>query len=588
MTEVVSEGSLVPWWRRADWGALLVVLMALASSATSLGNGFAYDDVPIVQENLSLRGWRWPWAFLQESYWQPPNGALYRPVTIWLFSLQWQAADWSPLTFHVINVTAYVAAALLLLRLARMLMRPGLALVMAALWAAHPVHVEVVGNTVGQAELWVALATLVALGTLQRAATESVLRWRDGAVLLGSTVAALGAKENGVMLPVVIVAILLRRRQVGQLDATSAWRWVRAHGYLGVLYLAARFGVLGTLAGDAPRPELAGLDLARRLWVALAVRVTDARLLLLGGPLSAEYGAPTYPLRDSPSLWHVLAIAVLGLWAVVGARLARAGRPSWPVWMVAAFIAPTANVFFVSGVIVSERALFVPSIGVALAIGMWCDHVAPVLRHTIRPAFRHAAVAAAMGLAVFWASASAVRQLVWLDSSALVASSMIDAPTTPRWHRVVGLYFLRYHEFDRAEVHLRLAERLGPLDFHVVNGLRRLLEEQRRDRELLPYLQTMLSQFGPSSEVELKYIAALLRLRRFSEARHQAFYGRAVATYPIGHTILLQIAESALVATDTVTPTNLWAMHRRSVRRGADPILVDVMGGRLIRRPSAP
>ncbi|MFM8566588.1 MAG: hypothetical protein ACKOCV_02715 [Gemmatimonadota bacterium] len=50
----------VPWWRRADWGALLVVLVVQASSAASLANGFAYDDVPIVEQNSQVTNLRRP------------------------------------------------------------------------------------------------------------------------------------------------------------------------------------------------------------------------------------------------------------------------------------------------------------------------------------------------------------------------------------------------------------------------------------------------------------------------------------------------------------------------------------------------
>lgn len=58
-----------PWWRRAHWGALLVVGVVLASSATGLGNGFAYDDVVMIEGNPSVVQLQSVGHYLSTPYW---------------------------------------------------------------------------------------------------------------------------------------------------------------------------------------------------------------------------------------------------------------------------------------------------------------------------------------------------------------------------------------------------------------------------------------------------------------------------------------------------------------------------------------
>src|SRR5262245_56722738 len=80
--------------RLSRWLPLgVVVLLAVAVSAGSIGHGFAYDDGPIIFKNTRVHDLaRWGRLFTS-SYWPPRfGGSLYRPFTTFLFALQWAAA----------------------------------------------------------------------------------------------------------------------------------------------------------------------------------------------------------------------------------------------------------------------------------------------------------------------------------------------------------------------------------------------------------------------------------------------------------------------------------------------------------------
>ena len=61
----------------------MIALIALASSITSIANGFAVDDRSVIEMNNrvhSVAGW---WRLFGESYWPTSAQAgLYRPVTM--------------------------------------------------------------------------------------------------------------------------------------------------------------------------------------------------------------------------------------------------------------------------------------------------------------------------------------------------------------------------------------------------------------------------------------------------------------------------------------------------------------------------
>ena len=84
--------------RRALWARASVVLLAVAASATSLGNGFTYDDVPIIKENGRVHALSNALRIFAQTYWPPSEGeGLYRPLTSLGFLAQWVASGGAPM-----------------------------------------------------------------------------------------------------------------------------------------------------------------------------------------------------------------------------------------------------------------------------------------------------------------------------------------------------------------------------------------------------------------------------------------------------------------------------------------------------------
>ena len=139
--------------RQAWIAPAIVALLALAACITSLGHDFTFDDRYIVflnQRLHTLHGW---WRLFGDTYWPKEiGGDGYRPLVTSLFALQWAAGGGAPWVFHLVNIVLAVCAALAVYWCALAILPPIAALAAAALFAVHPVHVEVTGNVVGQSE----------------------------------------------------------------------------------------------------------------------------------------------------------------------------------------------------------------------------------------------------------------------------------------------------------------------------------------------------------------------------------------------------------------------------------------------------
>jgi hypothetical protein len=118
------------------YGALLVLLPFLIYFP-AINGGFIWDDDAYVTENATLRS-----AEGLKQIWFSPNATpQYYPLVFTTFWLEHKLWDLNPSGYHVTNIFLHGLNALLLWRLLRYL-KVSWALLAAAGFALHPVHVE--------------------------------------------------------------------------------------------------------------------------------------------------------------------------------------------------------------------------------------------------------------------------------------------------------------------------------------------------------------------------------------------------------------------------------------------------------------
>jgi tetratricopeptide (TPR) repeat protein len=444
--------------------ALIVGVLAALVYANSLWNQFAYDDVYIIVNNIAIHSLSTLPGALTEPYWPTAYGhelGLWRPVTTAVLGLLHVVSGGSPLLFHVVNVLGHAATSVLVLLLCAALMPLLPALLAGLVFAVHPVHVEAVANAVGLAEVLSGLAIVAACLLHVRSPDRS--GWRHALALGALYLVAFGAKESGVTLPGLILLVDAARRRIAlsDLGAYLGDRW-RAYGVMALVAAAllwSRYAVLGTIA--QPLAPL-GADLLveiPRIWTLGEVWTHYVRLWVFPLDLSADYAPNVIPISFS---WHATNIvgAALALCLLVMALIAWRRPDMRPdslsaraaafglVWFVVA-VSPMSNVLFLSGVVLAERTLYLPSVGLAAATGWLFVRLA---RERPRVAWGLLVLAMALGSARTW-----TRTATWRNNQVVFGTLLSEVPHSGRSQWILGDQFLEVGNVSQGLVAYRAA-----------------------------------------------------------------------------------------------------------------------------------
>jgi 4-amino-4-deoxy-L-arabinose transferase-like glycosyltransferase len=360
-------------WAARHGDHLLVALMALVSSVAGVMNDFVYDDLPLIRDNVRVHGlahWR---EILTNPYWPPPFvEQLYRPLATFAVAVEYGLGGGSPLVFRLVSYALYAASALAVLLLAKRLLPRWAALAAAVLFAVHPVHVEAIALGVNQGELIVGILAVAMLIRYVDRRRAGGLEGRDWAFLGVLYAAAALTKENGFVLPALLLAaellpldnapILERTRKLGLGYTVLA--------LVGAGMLLIRNAVLeGHVATVVTNRAFAGLNVMEREFAMLQVVPMWARLLTWPTHLQADYGPDDLVRHASivPSGALGLGLVVAALAIIVFARR-RAPVVCFGLAWCAVGLFPVMNVV-PTGIVLAERTLFLPSIGFLIAAG---------------------------------------------------------------------------------------------------------------------------------------------------------------------------------------------------------------------------
>ena len=407
---------------------LVVAMSAVVVYLGALWNGFALDDVSIIATNPWVHRWAELWQAFGQSYWPPWLGAaMYRPLPIASYAIDWQTQ--SVVWMHAVNLLwhagASVAVAVLLQRLSD---SDRGALLGGVIFAVHPLHVEAVANIVGRAELMAALFTVLAV---YAALVRDQLWWSCGALALG-----LLSKETAATVPALVVWGWMLG--IGRPERRRMIAYAVGWGVVAVVYVGIRWTILHPYAR---MEHLAAVFIGAG---PLSVRLTTiaaftdiARLLVFPLVLRVDYSPAERTLVTSFFDGRFVAgVLCFVVWAGLLALAWRRGRRVEAFglgWIAIAFL-PVANLFFPTGVLVAERTLYLPSVGLALAVGAWLSQIPS---RWYWPALGCVAVLGAVR--------TVLRVPVWRNSRTVALSVLDDSPNSfsgPA--RMIGIYLAEH------------------------------------------------------------------------------------------------------------------------------------------------
>ena len=456
---------------RPDVVALIsIVLLALAASVTGITNGFAFDDVYIIESNAAVHSLaRW-WEIAAGSYWPPERGGdLYRPLTMLSFAVQWAAGGGSPLPFHITSIVLYAVVCVAFFRVVAVLLPLPAAWLAAALFAVHPVHVETVGNVVGQAELWAALFMLLALGAFLRARMRGALSAKDVGIIALFYVLGLLSKEHSILLPAVLLAaeLTVTPRTIPLRERLKAIRpTLLLMTAIALVFYVVRVAVMAQTRGIPPDTTslFVNQPYAFRAMTMLAVVLEWVRLLIWPAKLSADYSPRYIELVTSPNIDMLAGTLILLALLVVAIR----NRLSAPVlsfgilWLAVSMAIPS-NLLIPTGFLLAERTLFMASAAAMLCVGWIATKLVPDFTK-LAEVPRRLTLTAVAGVLLMGLVASAMRQPVWRDNETLFTRTVEDVPESYRARMAYAAVLFERGQKPEGFKQLDIANNLYPDD----------------------------------------------------------------------------------------------------------------------------
>jgi len=485
---------------RSLW-PLLVCLAATLIYLSSLPNGFALDDLPLVRDNNRIESLAELPRLLVSPYWPHDGGAsgLYRPVTMASFAIDRSLAGAEPLWFHTVNLLLHALASLLVWQAACSAgLRRGGALLAAMLFALHPLHTEAVANITGRAELLAAVWVLAAWLCHRRGTAW----WRAAAALC--YLLALLSKENAALAPLLF---LLDDRLRGERASSSMGGTVLAYGAAFGAGMLLRLQALGGLRGaetvafiDNP-PAFGGMS--ARLATAVWVQAKYAWLFVWPARLSSDYSHDAIPVVQSaldPRLWcGLLWIAALIALLVIGCRRSRPVALGAAIWIL--FFLPGANLLFPAGTVMAERLSYLPILGGCLLAGEMAG----------RAGSRHKKALIAIAIVILGAMAlrTAWRNPVWKNNAALALHDVQVMPRSAKLQAGAGIVLHARGEQEAAEAAYREALGIYPGYAQIHYNLGELLLSRGQRSEAIEHF-IRAADIAPHNPRPYKTLAPLL------------------------------------------------------------------------------
>ena len=500
---------------RAAW---LAASAAALVYALALGNGWAGDDMVAIRDNpaahsvgAALDAWfdpYWP----EDFRW----AGLYRPFTIFTYGLDWGISGGAAWWFHAVNVALHaLVTGLVVVVVAPWLPALG-ALAVGVLFAVHPVHVEAVANTVGRAELLVALgllATLLAGRRYRRATTP-----KDRAFWLTCTVVAVAlallSKEHGV----VAIALLAIDHLVDTEPSDDVVPLYWAVAVVTIVWLFLWRGIAGAYVAGAGHAGLAGLSPVERVTTMLPAYLEVLRLLAWPFALASDYSPQVIPIR--PDFTWIAALGLASTAAVIALSILsirRAPVVAFGILVALVTYFPTSNLVVVSGVLIAERNLYLAVLAPACALAWGLSRVKK--RRT-----RVATLAAAAAVVLAFAYRSVDRIPFWVDSETPIVEEQTAHPENFQTRVVLSRHLAALGDSSWALAELLVAGALLPTDpgaptmatYHAsAQGHHRVaLREARRAFAIVPNDHVVIGQLAGAHRALGALDSALAVLKR--------------------------------------------------------------------------
>jgi hypothetical protein len=422
-----------------------------------------------------------------------------------------------------VSLVGYFAVGVLLYQLmARLGVEEFAAFAATTLFLVHPVHVEVVANSVGQSELWVAFALIAATSVYLHARQTGTER-HSLPLLLAIVALGIMSKEQGFVTPVLLAGaewILLANRNE---PLRARIRLLLPVTALTALLFVVRGILLNSSIGETTAAALRTLTPLGRLVTFLGVIPEWARLIVWPVHLQADYGPPGIPVGGPMMLRHWIGLALLiGFVALFFRWRKQMPVAAFGLFWVAVALAPVSNLFTPTGIVMAERVLCVPTIGFAIVAATFIRQPQRYGARALLP------IAVMIAWGVVMTVRSATRVPTWSTQERFFTAITVDGANAYRGWKVAAEYWDDAHDRPRAIADLKHSIDLWPHDYEVAERLGQIYRQDGHCDEAIPVFTAGLQADSSATSLRAKLIECLIATKDWDAAEKRADEGVAI------------------------------------------------------------
>jgi cytochrome c-type biogenesis protein CcmH/NrfG len=429
----------------------IAVLVILCYGA-AIFNGFALDDfivyaknkfvqqglagIPAILSNDTFAG-------LTDANTMVLAGGRYRPFSVMSFAIEYQLWGLAPSISHAINIILYAICCCCLYRCLQYAWpHKSYILTVTLLFAALPIHSEVVINIKGRDDIFCFLFFLLSLLVLfkHKHALNTVAYAKSCLLFFLSLL----SKETAITFLVIYPVVFLWLQPDKKVFKNSILLLLPAMLFM-VLRQAATGGNSGNISTDVFNNPFINADVGQRLATVFYTWLLYLQKIFWPINLAYDYSFNQIPITNFSNVWVWVSLSfhvILTAWSFIKYKTQPWFAFAW-LWYSATF-SIVSNLLFNIGAPMADRFMFIPSLGIIMLVVL----VIQQLTHRIKFADPKLRLALTVIILIPMAYSNYCRCANWKNNHALFLNDVTTVPQNAKAQLNAGLSLIEIAQQD--------------------------------------------------------------------------------------------------------------------------------------------
>ena len=464
----ISAVAELPTWITQKSLSSIVFFFAIILYSNTLTHEFTQDDAIVIYDNMyTTQGIKGIPGILEydtfHGFFKEGGkaklvaGGRYRPFSLVVFAILYEIFGNHPFGFHLFTVLIFGATCVILFNLLNRLFfkkfKPEVALLLAfctsMLFAAHPIHTEAVANIKGVDEIFALLGSLLSLSFIIKFHETKQIKYTLFAALC--FLLALLSKENSItFLAIIPLSLFVFYSE----PLAKIIKYTVPLLLSVVLFFILRTKAIGWGFGDAPMElmnnpylKLSGnayipFSSGEKLATILFTLGLYIKLLIFPHPLTHDYYPRHIEIMSFGNISVIISVVIyLGLLIYAIRMLRSKSLVVYSIFYYLFSLSIVSNLFFPIGTNMSERFLFMPSVGfcILLAYLIYVFTQTGFKNSAKVQKFNYRSLFLVVGIICFLFSIKTFsRNTVWKDNYTLFTTDVLTSSNSAKLQNSVG------------------------------------------------------------------------------------------------------------------------------------------------------